>query len=115
MDLDFQDEVTRRLRRYAALVTDELGLHGESSCVEAEPPCSLYLAVDGRLPEFPDEDLALVWTERRGWVAVTEPPGGGRLREVALLGGRVNAAPRAVAAWVRGLLASSPQQWSRSA
>src|SRR3954464_9463596 len=112
MGLDFDDEVTRWLRRYAAAVADALGLCGESSCVEAEPPCSVYLAIDGRLPGFPDEDLALVWTERRGWASVTGPCGGGRLREVARLGGRVDAAPQAVAAWVRGLLLD---QLSRSA
>jgi uncharacterized protein DUF6292 len=112
MELDFEDEVTGRLRQYAALVADALGLHGDSSCVELEHPCSVYLAIDGRLPRFPDDDLALVWTERRGWCAVTESPGGGRLREVARLDGRVNAAPRAVAAWVRGLLAD---RLSRSA
>jgi hypothetical protein len=112
MELYFEDEVTRRLRRYAALVADALGLRGESSCVEPDHPCSVYLAIDGRLPRFPDEDLALVWTERLGWSAVVEPPGGGRLREVARLGGPVDAAPRAVARWVSGLLVD---QLSRSA
>ncbi|WNV87425.1 DUF6292 family protein [Umezawaea sp. Da 62-37] len=105
MDWEFEDEVTRRLRRYAAAVGEVLGLSGESSCVDAERPCSLYLAIDGRLREFPDEDLALVWNDRDGWRAVVESPGGGPLREVSRFTGPVHATPRAVAAWVEALLA----------
>ena len=115
MDLDFDDEATRKLRWYALQVTEALGLQGESSSVEAEHPSSLYLAVEGRLPRFPDEDLALVWRERRGWFAVTERPGGSHLREVARFGGAVNAPARTVAEWVTDLLHDQAPRLPRTA
>jgi hypothetical protein len=108
--MDFEDEVARELRQYAASVGEALGLTGESSCVDVEHPRSLYLAVDGRLRDFPDDDLALVWTERDGWCAVVEQPGGRELREVARLGGRVHAAPRAVATWLGDLVRGRPRR-----
>ncbi len=115
MDVDFDDEATRKLRRYARQVGEALGQQGESWCVESERPGSFYLAVEGRLPHFPDEDLALVWRERRGWYAVTERPGDHHLHEIAHLTEQVHPSPRRVAEWVASLLHDDLRRLPRSA
>ncbi|PRY39522.1 DUF6292 family protein [Umezawaea tangerina] len=104
MDVDFDYEATQELRRHARQVSEALGLTGESWCVESERPGALYLAVDGHVPTFPDDDLALVWRERRGWSAVVERPDGRGLQEIAHLRGQVDPSPAAVAEWVAGLV-----------
>ena len=88
---------------YALRVTRELGLSGESSCVDRDRPLRVYIAVDGTLPGYPDCLVALLWTERRGWAIAVEEPGGTgtELTVVAHLGGAVEPPPRTVARWVR--------------
>ncbi|WP_086665266.1 DUF6292 family protein [Lentzea kentuckyensis] len=93
---------------YALRVTRELGLSGESSCVDRDKPLRVYIAVDGRLPGYPECLVALLWTERRGWAIAVEEPGGAELTVVAQLGGAVEPPPRTVARWVRRLLTD---QW----
>ena len=88
---------------YALRVTRELGLSGESSCVDRDKPLRLYIAVDGTLPDHPDCLVALLWTERHGWAMAVEEPGGAELTVVAHLGGAVEPSPRTVARWVRSL------------
>lgn len=90
-------------RQYAWRVTRELGLSGESSCVDRDKPLRMYIAVDGRLPDFPDRDVALLWTECHGWAIAVEEPGGVDLTVVAHLGGAVEPPPHTVARWVRRL------------
>lgn len=84
---------------YALRVTRELGLSGESSCVDQLKPLRVYIAVDGRLPGHPDHDVALLWTECHGWAIAVED--GAELTVVAHLGGAVEPPPRTVARWVR--------------
>jgi hypothetical protein len=84
---------------YALRVTRELGLSGESSCVDQLKPLRVYIAVDGRLPGHPDRDVALLWTECHGWAIALED--GAELTVVAHLGGAVEPPPRTVARWVR--------------
>lgn len=88
---------------YALRVTRELGLSGESSCVDRDKPLRVYIAVDGRLPDHPGRDVALLWTECHGWAIAVEEPGGAELTVVAHLGGAVEPPPRTVARWVRRL------------
>ncbi|MFI6094535.1 DUF6292 family protein [Lentzea sp. NPDC051213] len=95
----------RAAREYARQVTRELGLSGESSCVDRTSPLRLYIAVDGRLPGYPDHDLALLWTRSHGWALAVEKPGTTELRAVAHLANPVEAPPRTVARWVRALCA----------
>ena len=38
-----------------------------------------YVALDGRLPDFPDHDVALLWNELTGWSAAVEDRRGERL------------------------------------
>jgi hypothetical protein len=105
------DNVKTLVLDYALRVTRELGLSGESSCVDRDKPLRVYIAVEGTLPEHPDRLVALLWTERHGWAVAVEEPGGADLTVVAHLGGPVEPSPRTVARWVRGLLV----QKSRSA
>lgn len=41
--------------------------------MQAEPPANAYVALDERLPGFPDHDVALLWDERSGWSAAICP------------------------------------------
>ena len=104
MELDFDDALTWGLRGYVRRVTEELGLSGECSYVQAERPATAYLALDGRLPGFPDRDVALVWDEEFGWSAAVETHSGEDVIAQAHYGLDVLPPPRAVARWVRGLL-----------
>ncbi|MFJ6673895.1 DUF6292 family protein [Actinosynnema sp. NPDC091369] len=104
MELDFDDALTWGLRGYVRRVTEELGLTGECSYVQAEWPAGAYLALDGRLPGFPDRDVALLWDEERGWAAAVETHSGEDVLVQARFGPDVVPPPRAVARWVRGLL-----------
>lgn len=101
---------------YALRVTRELGLSGESSCVDRDRPLRVYIAVDGRLPGHPDRDVALLWSECHGWAIAVEEPGGAELTVVAHLGGAVEPPPRTVARWVRRVFAqpSRPATVSRA-
>jgi hypothetical protein len=92
-------------RQYAWRVTRELGLSGESSCVDRDNPLRLYVAVDGRLPGYPDHDVALLWTKCHGWAVAVEEPGTAEVTVVAHLGGAIEPPPRTVARWVRALCA----------
>ncbi|HUQ55119.1 DUF6292 family protein [Lentzea sp.] len=89
---------------YALRVTRELGLSGESSCVDREKPLRVYIAVDGELADHPGLDVALLWTSGHGWAVAVESPGGAELTVVAHLRGAVEPPPRTVAKWVRRLL-----------
>lgn len=104
VDVDFDDVVARGLRGYVWLVADALGLRGESWYVKAECPANVYLAVDGRLPGFPDRDVALLWDEEYGWSAAVETHSGEDLIVLSYLGSEVLPPPRAVAEWVTDLL-----------
>jgi hypothetical protein len=103
MDLDFDDRVTRGLRRYVRLVSQALGLRGECSYIQSDEPVSAYIALDGRFSQFPDRDVALLWEETRGWSAAVETNSGEDLQVVASLGQDVLPLPETVAEWTRGL------------
>ena len=103
MDLDFDDALMWGLRGYVRLVTEELGLAGESSYVQAERPAGAYLALDGRLPGYPDRDVALLWDEENGWSAAVETHSGEDVLVQARFGPDVVPPPEAVARWVRGV------------
>lgn len=102
-DLDFDDSVARRARGYVSEVVAGLGLSGDSSFVETEPRPAAYVALDGRLPDFPDHDLALLWNDLTGWSAAVEDRRG-ELVEVARMGGDPQPLPTVVVRWVEGLL-----------
>jgi hypothetical protein len=103
MELDFDDSVVRGLQRYVHLVSQALGIQGECWYVQADGPASAYIALDGRLPRFPDRDVALLWDENQGWSAAIETHSGEELLVVARFGEDLLPPPETVAAWVRDL------------
>lgn len=70
--MDFDDTTARQLRRYVDQVAAALGLGGESAYVDAGPPANAYVALEGRVPSFPEWDVALLWDEELGWSAALE-------------------------------------------
>lgn len=102
-DIDFDDSAARGVRHYVRQVVTGLGLRGDSSCIDAEPRVGAYVALDGRLPDFPEHYVALVWNELGGWSAAVENRLG-ELVEVARMGGDPTPAPAAVVRWANGLL-----------
>jgi len=102
IDFDFDDSAARRVRRYVREVVGGLGLRGDSSFVETEPRAAAYVALDGRLHDFPDHDVALLWNEPSGWSAAIEDRLG-ELVEVARLAGDPRPSPASVVRWVQGL------------
>ncbi|GGS35545.1 MULTISPECIES: DUF6292 family protein [Actinokineospora] len=107
--VDFDDLVVRGLHGYVREVTERLGLSGECSYVQAEP-LGVYLALDGRLPGYPDRDVALLWDDERGWAAAVETHSGEDLLVQAWFGHDLLPAPHKVARWVRGLFDGRLQQ-----
>ncbi|WP_112274199.1 DUF6292 family protein [Lentzea terrae] len=102
LTVDFDDSEARRVRRYVRDVVGGLELRGDSSFVETEPHAAAYVALDGRLRDFPDHDVALLWDERTGWSAAVEDRLG-ELVEVARMHGEPRPAPAAVVRWVMRL------------
>jgi hypothetical protein len=74
LDIALNDQhlAAQALRTYLAAVGAEVGIGLESVTIDHETPMSAYLALDTRLPDYPDRDLALVWDERYGWAAAVE-------------------------------------------
>jgi hypothetical protein len=111
LDLDFDDTTLRGLRNYVRRVTRALGLRGECSYVHADDQsddgASAYVALDGRLPRYPDRDVALLWDDRDGWAAAIETHSGEDLRLVAHLCDEVFPPPEVVADAVRDLFGHS--------
>ena len=114
MDLDFDDTLMRGLRRYVGLVSAAIGLRGGYACLQAERPATAYLPLDGRLPGYPDRDVALLWDEHQGWSTVVERLGGVDLIVVAEMGGAVLPLPGAVASWMHGVRLGESTSGSRS-
>ncbi|MFD7655774.1 DUF6292 family protein [Actinosynnema sp. NPDC059797] len=100
MDWEFDENAIRALRAYVLRVTRALGLTGESSYVQED---TAYLALDGRLPGFPDRDVALLWDAERGWAVAVESDSSEPPFVLARLRGPVRPEPAAVARWVDGL------------
>lgn len=103
MELNFDEAAARGLRRYTELVTWAVGQGDGGSYVQLEPPVSVYLALDRRLPRAPTQDAALLWDERYGWALAVEPNGAEDLRPVAYLGGDLLPTPAVVANFVTRL------------
>ncbi len=109
-ELGSADPVVRGLRNYVRNVVETLGLNGDSSYVQSEP-LTLYLAVDGHLPDYPDRDVALLWDEQHGWAGALETGCGEDLIVVSYLGDDPLPTPEIVAAYTVALLrGESPGQ-----
>ncbi|MFD2470385.1 DUF6292 family protein [Amycolatopsis silviterrae] len=81
------------LRDYLAEVTRALGIGLESCIVDQDPTLSVYVALDGYLPGYPERDVALRWDEVRGWSIAVEARSGEDLVVVRYLGGTSAAPP----------------------
>lgn len=108
LETDF--EFTRALRAYTAAVGSACGAGPESCTVDTGTPASAYVALDGRLPRFPDRDLALVWDERHGWALAVETHSAEDLLVLGYLGRDLLARPAEVARFAAESLAGRPGQ-----
>ncbi|EOD64783.1 DUF6292 family protein [Amycolatopsis vancoresmycina] len=85
--------VVSALLGYLRDVTAELGIGLESCTLDHDRPISAYVALDTRLPHYPDRDVALLWDEVRGWAAAIETHSGEDLIVLRYLGGPAVAPP----------------------
>jgi len=115
MELDFDDALVWALRGYVRSVTGQLGITGECWYVQTEPTATMYLALDGRLPGFPDRDVALMWDEETGWSAAVETHSGEDLIVLAYFGPDPVPSPTAVARWARRLFRGERCETTRPA
>lgn len=83
--VDVHHRLRHALRHYLDGVAAALDVGLESSTIDLDTPVSAYLALDHRLPAFPDRDLALVWDEEHGWAAAIETHSGEDLIIVSYL------------------------------
>lgn len=93
------------LHAYVDAVAHGLGVRSEYTSCAISDSASAYLALEERLPNFPDRDLALIWDERHGWAAAIESSCGEDLIVLAFLGREPVPSPAAVAEFVNDLLA----------
>lgn len=105
MELDPRSRTTRALRRYTGLVSEALGLTGDTFWVHTESPTTGYIPLDDRAPGFPSRDLALLWDERHGWSAAIETASGEDLIVVSYLGKDILPPPPTVARFAIDLVA----------
>lgn len=105
MDIYGWDAAESALQAYVAVVAAELGVPPESTCAMPGNPATAYIALEERLPSFPDRDLALLWEDTQGWAAAIETHSGEDVIVVAYLGGEAVPAPKEVVAFLRALLA----------
>jgi hypothetical protein len=104
MELDQRTRSMRGLRRYVGLVTEALGYRERAFHTQTEPPVTGYIPLDGRIPAFPDRDVALLWDERHGWCGAIETASGEDLIVVTYLGTDVLPPPRVVARFAADLI-----------
>ncbi|RSM79693.1 hypothetical protein DL991_12855 [Amycolatopsis sp. WAC 01375] len=103
MEPEFDDVILKGLHRYVSLVIEALGLHGDACCVQLEPIASAYIALERRLPNRPDRDVALLWDERHGWALGVETSSGEDLIVIGYQGLELLPPPRAVATFAESL------------
>ncbi len=104
METNFGEAALQGLQRYVRRVNEELGLQGDAFYTQAEPTVSAYIALERRLPDRPDRDVALLWTERHGWALTVETHAGEDLVVAGYLTAEPLPAPRVVADFAHGLL-----------
>jgi hypothetical protein len=101
-----QHPAIRSLRDYLGEVAGLLGIGLESCVIDHDRPVSAYLALDARLPHYPDRDVALLWDECHGWSIAIEAHSGEDLIVLRYLGGAtVVPEPRRVAQFLAAVRA----------
>ncbi len=97
------------LRRYVAQVAHGLGIGLESACCEVGATPTVYLALDERLPDIPDQNTALCWDVVHGWALGVETGSDEQVHLVAYLGGsEVLPVPEVVVVFAKSMLAGHP-------
>jgi hypothetical protein len=109
VDGPVQDDVLHELaehglRHYIAQVAAAVGAGSEAAWCEWADAPSAYIALEGRLPDYPDRDVALTWAAERGWAVTVETGCGEDLLIAASLDCDALPPPDTVAAWVRAVL-----------
>jgi hypothetical protein len=100
-----QNAFGRSLRRYVAAVAEALGIGLESCAIDPHSPPSAYIALDQRVPRYPDRDLALLWDEKHGWAAAVETHSGEDLVVLTYRGGDPLPTPSEVVGFVAAVRA----------
>lgn len=95
--------VAQGLHSYLRQVCRALGVGRDASCWDIEDRATAYVALDGRLPGYPNHDLALVWDEENGWAAALETRTGDDLIVLCYLGPDLLPAPRVLVEFVETL------------
>lgn len=104
VDIYGWDAAESALRGYVSVVANELGVPPESTCAMMSRPATAYIALDARLPGFPERDLALLWEDTHGWAAAIETHSGEDVIIVAYLGKEIVPELGEVVAFLRDLL-----------
>ncbi|MEU7524443.1 DUF6292 family protein [Saccharothrix sp. NPDC042600] len=97
------DARARALHAYVRQVSAALGLSGEQFCVD--PPATAYIALDSRLPHWPDREVALLWDQHYGWSLAVETHSGEDLLVHAHYDTALTPPAAEVAAWTAAVLA----------
>lgn len=92
------------LRRYTTEVAAALGSGPEATWCEWADAPSAYIALEPKMPGYPDRDTALTWSAEHGWAVTVETGCGEDLLITASLDGDVLPAPHTVATWARAAL-----------
>jgi len=96
MELESWSQPARGLREYFRQVAQACG-SGEAFSVRVERPLTGYIPLEGRVPAFPELDVALVWDERTGWRSALEPATNDDLVTLSFLDSSICPAPEEVA------------------
>ncbi|MGW4057693.1 DUF6292 family protein [Amycolatopsis sp. NPDC004747] len=97
----------RALGEYVRAVAAAVGVPHESTTVEISDTATAYLGLPRRWPGRPDQDVMLVWNERRGWSLAVETDPTSAPIVLAHHGDDVVPAPDAVARFVADTAAGS--------
>lgn len=97
----------RGLSGYVYAVAAALEVSPESSWCETGRLANAYVALDRRLPDFPDHDVALLWDEESGWCVAIETGAANDPIALAWLGGDVLPEPLVVWGFVDRLVEGS--------
>lgn len=112
---DYDERAEWGLRRYVCRIATALGLGPESVCCELAGSPNGYLALDGRIADYPDRDVALVWDDVYGWAVACEAGSDEDVVTVSYLGEDVLPEPQRVVTFARAVLAGYTADYGRPA
>lgn len=101
--------VERGLRAYVERVAETLGQGPACALCEVADAACAYVALDQRLPSWPERDVALIWEQRHGWAVCVETHSGEDLLVVAYQGPPQVPEPELVAGFAKGVFAEPPR------